>query len=44
MGVLPPIITKATPAVFFVGRSLFLFLKEVGKVFHVNFLEKKLPN
>jgi hypothetical protein len=34
-----PIITKATPAVFFVGRSLLFFVKKVGKVFHVNLIK-----
>ncbi len=44
-----PIISKATPAVFFVGRRLLFFGKKVGKDFLVNlikisFLGKKLPN
>jgi hypothetical protein len=34
-----PIIAKATPAVFFVGRSLLFFVKKVGKVFHVNLIK-----
>ncbi len=31
--------TKATPAVFFVGRSLLFLVKKVEKGFHVNLIK-----